>query len=154
AERRELDRDLPDAGGHAAGGAGIHADDGAQAGSRARELNKHRLERDRRSSCSPARGTSLIFFRYWLLLARRGDLELGIRRRVNATLIATFLVGLFVSCGIAYFAEYQHAHDEVMLRARLLLDSARSVRSYIGESVAPLLVPPKVTGFVMQSTPA
>jgi len=88
------------------------------------------------------------------LLALRGDLELGIRRRVNATLIATFLVGLFVSCGIAYFAEYQHAHDEVMLRARLLLDSARSVRSYIGESVEPLLVPPKVTGFVMQSTPA
>lgn len=79
---------------------------------------------------------------------------MGIRRRVNATLIVTFLLGLFASCGIAYFAEFQHAHEEVMLRARLLLDSARAVRSYIGESVQPLLVPPKVTGFVMQSTPA
>ena len=79
---------------------------------------------------------------------------MSIRRRVNLTLIATLLFGLLASCGIAYFAEYQHANEEVMLRARLLLDSARAVRSYIGDSVQPLLTPPKTADFVMQSTPA
>jgi hypothetical protein len=79
---------------------------------------------------------------------------LGIRGRVNTTLIVAFLFGLIVSCVTAYFAEFQHAHEEVVLRARLLLESARSVRSYIGESVQPLLSPPNSAAFVMQSSPS
>jgi protein-histidine pros-kinase len=83
---------------------------------------------------------------------RRG--WLGIRTRVNATLIVAFLIGLVASCVVAYYAEFQHAHEEVMLRARLLLESARSVRGYIGDQVQPLLSPPHSADFIMQSSPS
>jgi protein-histidine pros-kinase len=79
---------------------------------------------------------------------------LGIRARVNATLIAVFLLGLVTSCVVAYFAEFQHAHEEVMLQARLLLADARSIRTYIGDAVQPLLSPPKTADFILQSSPS
>jgi HAMP domain-containing protein len=61
--------------------------------------------------------------------------------RFTLILIFCFSLGVAVAGGISYALEFRHARDSVAEKARVLLATALSMRSYTADQVAPLVAP-------------
>lgn len=79
---------------------------------------------------------------------------MGIRLKFNLTILLVFAAGFAIA---AYLVEYillENAKKEVALKARIMMESARSVRSYTVEELRPLLQQVNTDEFISQTVPA
>ncbi len=79
---------------------------------------------------------------------------MGIRFKINLAMFVVFALGL---AGSAYLVEdvlVENAKDEVALKASIMMEAAKSIRSYTVEEVRPLLRQIKTDEFISQTVPA
>jgi HAMP domain-containing protein len=74
--------------------------------------------------------------------------------KFNLVFLVVFAIGLAASGTIARKLLQEGAHDEVLDRARLLMESAMAVSTYTATQVAPLLQTQMTYTFLPQSVPA
>ncbi|MGY4830676.1 c-type heme family protein [Sphaerotilaceae bacterium SBD11-9] len=74
--------------------------------------------------------------------------------KFNLVFLVVFALGLGASSYIARKLLQENAHDEVLDRARLLMESAMAVSTYTSTQVAPLLETQMTYTFLPQSVPA
>lgn len=79
---------------------------------------------------------------------------MSIRLKFNLAMFLVFALGF---AGASYLIEkilLENAKDEVALKARIMMEAARSVRSYTVEEIRPLLQQVKTKEFLSQTVPA
>ena len=74
--------------------------------------------------------------------------------KFNLVFLVVFVLGLAVSGSVARKLLRDGAHEEVLDRARLLMENAMAVSSYTANQVAPLLETQMKYTFLPQSVPA
>ena len=79
---------------------------------------------------------------------------MGIRLKFNLVLVAAFLAGLALAGGISYEFLQRNARDEILRHARLLMETAVSIRGYTISQVRPHLEPQLSQTFLPQTVPA
>ena len=79
---------------------------------------------------------------------------MSIRLKFNLAMFLVFALGF---AGASFLIEkilLENAKDEVALKARIMMEAARSVRSYTVEEIRPLLQQIKTAEFLSQTVPA
>ncbi len=79
---------------------------------------------------------------------------MGLRLKFNLVLIAVFLVGFAATGIISRQLLQENARDEVVRKARLMMDTALAVRAYTVEQIKPHLDPMLAETFLPQTVPA
>src|SRR4051812_36827047 len=84
----------------------------------------------------------------------RGSVVMGLGAKLNLVLLSVFVFGLVLFYFLsAPFLEEQ-ARQEVLTRARIMMDSAAGTRKYTAEEIAPLLTGLMQTQFHPQTVAA
>jgi protein-histidine pros-kinase len=65
---------------------------------------------------------------------------MGLRTKFNLVLLAALGVGLAVAAVLSYRIMQDNARDEVLAKARIMMESALALRSYTTQEIRPLLV--------------
>ncbi|QKO22396.1 DUF3365 domain-containing protein [Rhodoferax sp. BAB1] len=79
---------------------------------------------------------------------------MGLRLKFNLVLIAVFLIGFAATGWISRQLLQENARDEVIRNARLMMDTALSVRAYTVDQVKPHLDEKLIEVFLPQTVPA
>lgn len=79
---------------------------------------------------------------------------MSIRLKFNLAMLLVFAVGLATAAFLVKTILLENAKQEVTLNARIMMEAARSVRSYTVEEIRPLLARVKTTEFFSQTVPA
>jgi protein-histidine pros-kinase len=79
---------------------------------------------------------------------------MSLRLKFNLILFATSIIGLSIAALVAHTLFHEHARDEVMETANVMMESAMAVRSYTVEEVRPLLAQLPADTFLPQTVPA
>ncbi len=74
--------------------------------------------------------------------------------KFNLVFIVVFLLGLATAATVSHQLLQQHARDEIVQNARLLMESALATRAYTSTQVGPLLQTQMKYNFLPQSVPA
>src|SRR5215510_13337857 len=74
--------------------------------------------------------------------------------KFNLVFIVVFLLGLATTATVSHQLLQQHARDEIVQNARLLMESALATRAYTSTQVGPLLQTQMKYTFLPQSVPA
>ena len=79
---------------------------------------------------------------------------MSIRLKFNLAMFLVFAVGFGAAAYLIERLLLENAKDEVTLKARIMMEAARSVRSYTVEELRPLLNQVKTEEFLAQTVPA
>ncbi len=79
---------------------------------------------------------------------------MSIRLKFNLAMLLVFAVGLLLAAFLVKGILLENAKQEVTLKARIMMEAARSVRSYTVEELRPLLRRIKTNEFISQTVPA
>lgn len=79
---------------------------------------------------------------------------MGLRLKFNLVLLVVFLVGFSAASYISRQLLQDNAREEVIRKARLMMDAASAVRSYTVEQIKPHLDPMLEENFLPQTVPA
>lgn len=79
---------------------------------------------------------------------------MSIRLKFNLAMLLVFAVGLATAAFLVKTILLENAKQEVTLNARIMMEAARSVRSYTVDEIRPLLARIKTTEFFSQTVPA
>jgi len=79
---------------------------------------------------------------------------MGLRLKFNLVLLVVFLVGFSAASYLSRQLLQDNAREEVIRKARLMMDAASAVRSYTVEQIKPHLDPMLVENFLPQTVPA
>lgn len=79
---------------------------------------------------------------------------MGIRLKFNLAMALVFVVGFGAAAFLVKIILLENAKQEVALKARIMMEAARSVRSYTVEEIRPLLARLKTSEFHSQIIPA
>jgi HAMP domain-containing protein len=78
----------------------------------------------------------------------------SIRLKFNLAMLLVFAIGLAASAYLIERIVLENAKDEVALKAKIMMEAARSMRSYTVEEIRPLLQKVKTNEFLAQTVPA
>jgi HAMP domain-containing protein len=78
----------------------------------------------------------------------------SIRLKFNLAMLLVFAIGLAASAYLIERIVLENAKDEVALKAKIMMEAARSVRSYTVDEIRPLLQKVKTDEFLAQTVPA
>ena len=79
---------------------------------------------------------------------------MGIRFKFNLAMLLVFALGFAVAVFLVEEVLVENAKDEVALKASIMMEAAKSMRSYTVEEVRPLLRQIKTDEFLSQTVPA
>ena len=79
---------------------------------------------------------------------------MSIRLKFNLAMLLVFALGLATAAFLVKTILLENAKQEVTLNARIMMEAARSVRSYTVDEIRPLLARVKTTEFFSQTVPA
>ena len=79
---------------------------------------------------------------------------MNLRYKVNLAFILIFGVGLLVTTGLSFVAEFQQAREQMLWDSEVLLSLALSTRSYTVEQVRPLISQQNEAEFLPQTVPS
>ncbi len=79
---------------------------------------------------------------------------MGIRFKFNLAMFLVFAIGFGAAIFLVEGILIENAKDEVALKARIMMEAARSMRSYTVEELRPLLRQIKTGEFISQTVPA
>ena len=79
---------------------------------------------------------------------------MGLRSKVNLAFVVIFGIGLLITTGLSFAAEFQQAREQVLHDAEVLLSIALSTRSYTVQQVRPLLSEQNEVSFLPQTVPS
>ena len=79
---------------------------------------------------------------------------MSIRLKFNLAMFLVFALGFAAASFLIERILLENAKDEVLLKARIMMEAARSVRSYTVEEIRPLLKKVKTKEFLPQTVPA
>ena len=79
---------------------------------------------------------------------------MSIRIKFNLAMILVFAAGFAAATILAKHILLENAKDEVALKAKIMMEAARSVRSYTVEEIRPLLNQIRTDEFISQTVPA
>ena len=74
--------------------------------------------------------------------------------KINIVLVIVFLIGLAASYSVAQRLLFQNARLEIQDNARIMMESAKAVRTYTASQIAPLLSTQMHYQFLPQSIPS
>ncbi len=79
---------------------------------------------------------------------------MNLRYKVNLAFILIFGVGLLVTTGLSFVAEFQQAREQMLWDSEVLLSLTLSTRSYTVEQVRPLISEQNEVEFLPQTVPS
>ena len=79
---------------------------------------------------------------------------MGLRAKFNLVLFGAFAVGLAVAALFAYQILQQNAQDEVLAKARIMMQNALAIRGYTSDEIQPLLAPQIAQRFLPHTVPS
>ena len=79
---------------------------------------------------------------------------MSIRLKFNLAMFLVFAIGFAASAFLIERILLENAKDEVALKAKIMMEAARSMRSYTVEEIRPLLQKVKTDEFLAQTVPA
>ncbi len=79
---------------------------------------------------------------------------MGLRTKFNVVLLVSFAVGLFIASVLSREILIENAKKEVLHNAEILMEVAKSIRSYTAKEIRPLLRRVPTKAFLPQTVPA
>jgi methyl-accepting chemotaxis protein len=79
---------------------------------------------------------------------------MGIRTKFNLAMLVVFALGFVAAAFLIEKILLENAKDEVGLKAKIMMEAARSMRSYTVDEIRPLLQKIKTDEFLSQTVPA
>lgn len=79
---------------------------------------------------------------------------MGLRTKFNLVLLGAFTVGLAVAAVFSYQILQQNAREEVLAKARIMMENALAIRGYTAQEIRPLLAPQMDERFLPHTVPS
>ena len=79
---------------------------------------------------------------------------MGLRAKFNLVMIVAFMFGLALAGVLSYRIVQENARDEVIQKARIMMESAHAIRDYTAEEIKPLIAAQLETRFLPHSVPS
>ena len=79
---------------------------------------------------------------------------MGLKAKFNIVMLAAFCIGLGLAALLSYQIVQSHARQEVLQIARLMMESARAIRSYTVSEITPLIADQMQVRFLPHSVPS
>ncbi len=79
---------------------------------------------------------------------------MGLRTKFNLVLLGAFTVGLALAGLLSYRLLQENAREEVLAKARVMMESALAIRGYTAREIRPLLAPLMTDRFLPQTVSA
>ena len=79
---------------------------------------------------------------------------MGLRTKFNLVLFGAFAIGLAAVAGLSYDTMRQNAREEVLAKARIMMEAASAIRGYTSREIAPLLRPQLEEQFLPHTIPS
>ncbi len=99
------------------------------------------------------RGVMLTILNYFFRSLKQ-DITVGIRLKFNLVILLVFASGLLVASYLVRKTLIQNAEQEVALNARIMMEAAKSARTYTVKEIRPLLQQLHSDKFIPQTVPA
>jgi HAMP domain-containing protein len=87
-------------------------------------------------------------------LAARFNLAVGLRAKFNLVILAAFAVGFLVAAIVLNRVFVEHAREQVLENARIMMTAANAIRNYTAQELVPLLPTERGGAFVPETVPA
>jgi HAMP domain-containing protein len=79
---------------------------------------------------------------------------MGLKAKFNIVMLVAFCIGLGLAALLSYQIVQSHARQEVLQIARLMMESARAIRSYTVSEITPLIADQMQVRFLPHSVPS